>query len=56
MNYIDWEEIYKKETGRDTTYEPGNGYNTYTYYTDAYVEWLEDKLSKMVAEQKETHE
>ena len=45
---MDWEAIYKQETGNDASYEKideGNAYRTHAWCYDEYICWLEDKLT-----------
>ena len=46
---MDWEEKYKKETGRDVSYTEQDEWNanrTNTVHSGRYICWLEDKLDE----------
>jgi len=47
---MDWEEKYKKETGRDASHKERDEWNanrTNTVYSGDYVYWLENLLENM---------
>ena len=46
----DWSEKYEKETGEDANsirQDEWNAGRTYSYPTDKYVDWLEEKLDEL---------
>ena len=45
---MNWEEVYKKETGNDASYtktDEWHAWRTHDWYYDEYVDWLESKLT-----------
>ncbi len=48
---MDIEAIYKEETGQDASYtcqDEWNAGRTHSYYYDDYVDWLEEKVEKLL--------
>ena len=48
---MDWEAVYKKETGMDASWEEDDcyGVRSHTVYRHAYINWLEEKLDGLSA-------
>lgn len=52
---MNWEEIYKKETGKNASHTETDEWNasrTHDWYYDEYVGWLEDKLTEISQQDK----